>query len=127
MSWYQWLKAILYIIGLEYSNSLVGLFVPFFPNCLPVNELGSHSAVRSPQECAKAVGEECGGPWEVNQSLDFHFPTIVYQYLDFHDHEPRCPMDIVPFPTIAFNWYSQFRLWDSVLVPSHASSLMGKS
>ena len=64
--------------------SSVGLFVPVFPGpssnmlACKMDRDNTHPSV--PQECAKAVGEECGGPWEVNQSLDFDF--------HFYDHEP---------------------------------------
>ena len=53
------------------------------------------------QECAKAAGQACGGPWEVNR------PNQYFVYL--------------------FHFLLVFRLLDSALAPSYVSSLPEQS
>ena len=86
MSWYQWLclEAILYTRPWILKCWLVRSVSQGFPYMLACKMDRNHTHPSVPQECAKAVGEECGGPWEVNQSLDFHFPTICRENLDLH-------------------------------------------
>ena len=53
------------------------------------------------QECAKAAGQACGGPWEVNRPSQY----FVYQ----------------------FHFLLVFRFLDSALAPSYVSSLPEQS
>ena len=53
------------------------------------------------QECAKAAGQACGGPWEVNRPCQY----LVYQ----------------------FHFLLVFRFLDSALAPSYVSSLPEQS